>query len=44
MVKKHVNSEQQQSISTKEESVRQSKMTAAKHAKMKIKQCLCDME
>ena len=42
--KQHGNSEQQQSISPNQESVGQTKRTAAKHTKVKIKQPLCDME
>ena len=42
--KQHEKSEQQQSISANQESVRQTKRTAAKHAKVKIKQSLCDMQ
>ena len=42
--KQHGNSEQQQSISANQDSVRQTKRTAAKHATVKIKQSLCDME
>ena len=42
--KQHGNNEQQQSISANQGSVRQTKWTAAKHAKVKIKQSLCDME
>ena len=48
--KQHVSSEQQQqqqqqqSITAKKESIRPSKRIAAKHAKIKIKQSLSDME
>ena len=41
--KQHGNNEPQESITTNNQGVRQTKRTSAKHAKIKIKESLCDM-